>query len=59
MRSRCPIARLAAQLESTGQLSAASRATLEREVATEIDEALRFGEAAAYPAPSELLNDVA
>jgi TPP-dependent pyruvate/acetoin dehydrogenase alpha subunit len=58
IKARCPILRLATHLESAGLLNAASRGALEREVASEIDEALRFADAAEYPPPSELLRDV-
>jgi TPP-dependent pyruvate/acetoin dehydrogenase alpha subunit len=58
MKARCPILHLATQLESAGRLSVAARAALEHEVAIEIDAALRFADAAVYPAPGELLRDV-
>jgi pyruvate dehydrogenase E1 component alpha subunit len=45
-KQRDPIATLAARLEREGRLGAAALAELEREVAAEVEEAVRFAEAA-------------
>jgi len=54
-KQRDPIATLAARLEADGLLEAAALAGLEREVAAEIEEAVRFAESAPYE-PVETLT---
>lgn len=55
---RCPIRRLAAQLDADGCLGADALARLEREAGENVAEALRFADHAPYPDPSEALTDV-
>ena len=57
-RARCPIRRLAAQLEHAGTLTADGRAQLERDAEADAVAALRFADAAPYPDASELLRHV-
>jgi pyruvate dehydrogenase E1 component alpha subunit len=54
-KQRDPIAALAARLQADGRLDAAALGALEREVAAEIEEAVRFAEAAPYE-PVETLT---
>jgi TPP-dependent pyruvate/acetoin dehydrogenase alpha subunit len=56
--ARCPILRLAGQLEAEGALTPEGRAQLERDAARAAEEAVRFADAAPYPDASELLRHV-
>ena len=58
IRKRCPISRVADNLEAEGGLSASARKQLEEEVQRAIAAAVRFAEAAPYPDPSEAVSDV-
>ncbi len=57
-RARCPIRRLATQLQADGMLDAQAFAQLELDAANAADAARRFADAAPYPDPAELLRDV-
>jgi TPP-dependent pyruvate/acetoin dehydrogenase alpha subunit len=58
IRDRCPIRRLARQLQAEGVLDAAGLARLQQEVDGEVDAALAFADAAPYPDASEAVADV-
>jgi TPP-dependent pyruvate/acetoin dehydrogenase alpha subunit len=57
-RERDPIAILQGVLAERAILSGESAERIRDEVRREIEEAIRFAEAAPYPDPSELLTDV-
>jgi pyruvate dehydrogenase E1 component alpha subunit len=57
-KARDPIATFAARLQAEGRLSAADLASLEAEVAAEIDEAVRFAEAGPWEPVEDLTRDV-
>jgi len=57
-KQRCPIQKLTSYLAGQGALSDERRKRLADDVATAINDAVVFAEAAASPAPSEVLADV-
>jgi pyruvate dehydrogenase E1 component alpha subunit len=57
-RARCPIQRLAGQLQAEGALTAADLAALQAEVEAEVARAQAFADAAPFPDPAEALSDV-
>jgi TPP-dependent pyruvate/acetoin dehydrogenase alpha subunit len=58
VKARCPIERLARELEASGALSPDGLDRLEAEVRGQVDQTLAFAEASPYPDPSEALTDV-
>ena len=56
-RERCPVDRLATSLTASGELDASAIATIEAEIATEIDAAFTFARNAPYPTENRLLVD--
>ena len=57
-KERCPIRRLAGQLEGEGILSRDDTSRLEAEARRIVDQALRFVDGSPYPDQSEVLTDV-
>jgi pyruvate dehydrogenase E1 component alpha subunit len=58
IRARCPIARLARELEAAGVLDAPAFAALEREVEAEVARGFDLADAAPFPDREEALRDV-
>jgi len=56
--ARCPIARLAGELQRAGELGSADIAALEGDVAREVALAVAFANASPLPDPAEALTDV-
>jgi pyruvate dehydrogenase E1 component alpha subunit len=57
-KARDPIATFAARLQAEGQLTEADMASLEADVAAEIEEAVRFAEAGPWEPVEDLTRDV-
>ena len=58
VRARCPIELHAARMIAEAALDIPAREALERQVATEVEAALRYADASPYPDASEVLGDV-
>src|SRR5262249_6434251 len=55
---RDPIKRLATYIQEAGLLTDADDQAIQQQVATEIQEAVRFAESSPYPTPDELHKDI-
>jgi pyruvate dehydrogenase E1 component alpha subunit len=57
-RLRCPIVRYGRELEATGELTAELRREVERDVDDAIARAMSAADAAPFPDPAEVVDDV-
>jgi TPP-dependent pyruvate/acetoin dehydrogenase alpha subunit len=57
-KARDPIATFAARLQAEGRLADADMASLEADVAAEVDEAVQFAEAGTWEPVEDLTRDV-